>query len=150
MTAEARPHWWQNGFLLLLPLVAWGVAIDSRLPMSAMGDASRVAPWIAASDRMLTLAMFLGAALLWTKRDTQVERVGSLLWGSGALAYMISTAGLLILPAPPEALVLVMWASPLVFVVGVGLMADSIAYLLLSALFGSAHLYYGLLAIGRM
>ena len=131
-----------NCFWLLLPLLAWNVALAGGLPQRyALDDA--VPGWLGWTEAALRVLVFLGPLLLPLTLAQRHQRLGAGVFAVGTLVYFASWLPLLW--APESA-----WSrslpgglapayTPLAVFAGIALIGESPAYGAVAAAFVAAH-----------
>lgn len=140
-----------SGFLLLIPVLIWNALFFSKLPAVYSSDAG-VPSWLLVIEWGLRLVVFAWPLLLILGLGKGIHKVGLILYVTGILVYY--AAWLVQIYAPSSALAgypLVALAPawlPLIFMSGIGLMAESWGYVAAVTLFVFAHVGHNLITQG--
>ncbi|MDJ0754984.1 MAG: hypothetical protein QNJ45_15785 [Ardenticatenaceae bacterium] len=144
-------RWLTSGFLLLVPVLIWNALFFSKLPPVYNSDAG-VPGWLLVAEGALRLVVFAWPLLLIISWGKGISKVGLILYLTGSLVYY--AAWLVQIYAPSSALAgfpLVALAPawvPLIFMSGIGLMAESWGYVAAVTLFVIAHVGHNLITHG--
>ncbi|MEZ4449916.1 MAG: transglutaminase domain-containing protein [Nannocystaceae bacterium] len=136
------------GAWTLAPILAWNLALAARLPPVFSDDAAipGALRLVEALGRVFVVgapfALILGADDRWRRR-------GLVLYLVGALAYFASWLPPL-LGGAPSWIWIGPWVLPALWLVGIGLMAGSGAYLVGATVFAIAHAIHGVIALGGL
>ena len=140
-----------NGFLLLLPIFIWNLIFWAKLPPAYSNDQN--APnWLLILENILRIGVFGFPLLLTMYLENRKHKGGFGFYIVGVVLYF--TAWLLVIFQPDTAVaghplvILAPYYTPLLFFTGIGLMGNSIPYILVAILFTIVHTYHGLLSFG--
>lgn len=137
-----------NGLILLLPLLAWNMALGPRLTLEAITSDAHSPKWLLMAETITRIIVFSLPLFLplefksaWNKAGLAVYIIGTLVYFASWLPLMLapssawshSTIGLL---APR--------LTPLISFVGIALLCNAWPYALLAAVFIFLHTWHGI------
>lgn len=149
---DTRPtrvtHLTRNGFIPLVPVIAWNLVAAGRLP-AMYGADTGVPAWLLVVETALRVLVFGWPLLLTLGLDDAARRWGLALYVVGIVAYGLSWLPPLATGAPPvdPLLALAPYWTPAILLTGVGLMGRSRWYPVAVAAFSLAHVAHGAIAL---
>jgi hypothetical protein len=139
---------WLNCFWLSLPLLAWNLLLGSKLTQEQIASAAHSPAWLLGAENVFRLATFSLPLFLRLQLDSNLGKIGLAVYLLGRLVYFASW--ILLIWAPQAA-----WSqslpglfaprlTPLIWLIGVALSANSWLYALLATLFIFFHTWHGI------
>ena len=143
---------WLNGFLLILPLLAWNLALGPRLSDPRVTSDAHSPGWLLIAENVTRIVVFALPLLLPLPRgadwQSALPRAGLVVYLLGTLAYFASWLPLLLAPgsawsnsAPG---LLAPRLTPFLSFLGIALVGASWPYGVLSAVFIFFHTWHGM------
>ena len=135
---------WLNCLWLLIPVLVWNAAFSSKLAHPAFKHDEAVPKWVLSLENVLRGAVMILPLLMPLRWDTLHSKVGIAVYLVGMVVYFASWIPLMV--APESA-----WSNsvlgflapaytPLVWLVGMGLIGGWWLYLALSVVFVAVHI----------
>jgi hypothetical protein len=135
---------WLNCFWLLIPILAWNVVFSSKLAHPAF-DYDQAAPkWVLQLENVLRAAVMILPLFMPMQWDTSLSKIGVAVYLIGLLVYFGSWIPLMYAPNSAWSNSLTGFLAPaytpLLWIVGIGLIGDWWPYLALSVVFVGVHI----------
>ena len=121
----------RNGFILLIPILVWNLIFTSNLPLAYEQKSfdSNIPIFLLIGENIFRIIVFIFPILLKINISASNGKLGLLIYGFGSMLYYISW--LMLIYAPNS-----FWSTseigftapaypPLIWLIGIGLMADS-------------------------
>ena len=137
-----------NGFLLLLPLLAWNMVLGSRMTQEAIISDAHSPQWLLVAENIARVLVF--ALPLFLPLDFKRSRniTGLAVYGFGTLVYFASWLPLLLTPdsiwSQSAAGLLAPRLTPFLPVLGIALVCNSWPYGVIAAVFIFFHTWHGI------
>ncbi len=139
---------WFNCFWLLLPLLAWNLLLGSKLTQEQIISDAHSPAWLLGAENVFRLATFILPLFLRLQLDSVLGKIGLALYLLGLLVYFVSWIPLIRVPqaawSQSFAGLFAPRLTPLIWLIGVALLANSWFYGLLAAIFILFHTWHGL------
>jgi hypothetical protein len=133
-----------NAFWLLAPVLVWNIVMGPRLAHPGFGFDNQAAPWLLISENILRLPVMALPILLPLGRKTGREKIGLGVYLVGLLLYLAGWIPLISAPSSAWSNSLAGFLAPaytpLLWLLGIGLVGGWWPYLLLAAAFVAVHL----------
>ena len=137
-----------NGFLLLLPLLAWNLALGPRLALEAIISDAHSPKWLLMAENVSRILVFALPLLLPLDFKGDWNKAGLAVYGLGTLVYFASWLPLLLAPASAWSLsaagLLAPRVTPFIPFVGIALVCNAWPYGVISAVFTLFHTWHGI------
>jgi len=137
-----------NGFLLLLPLLAWNLALGSRLTQEAITSDAHSPKWLLVAESMARILVFVFPLLLPIQLKDAWSKAGLAIYCLGTLIYFGSWLPLLLAPdsawSQSAAGLLAPRLTPFLPFLGIALVCNAWPYGVLSAVFIFFHTWHGI------
>lgn len=120
-----------NCFLLILPVLAWNIALTNRLPKTFQPEIfwSDIPPFLAYGENTARIVVFILTLFMPLKIVTPMQRKGLLFYISGLLVYFISWLLLIFLPNSAWSAGIPGFSAPaytpLLWLIGIGIIGNS-------------------------
>ena len=135
---------WLNCLWLLMPILAWNIIFSSQLAHPAFKFDAAVPQWVLLLENVLRAAVMILPFFMSLRWDTTTSKVGIAIYLIGLILYFASWIPLMV--APESA-----WSNslpgflapaytPLIWLVGIGLIGGGWPYLILSVIFVGVHI----------
>lgn len=135
---------WLNCFLLIIPILIWNMLFTSKLSQEGFKADHLVPSWIIWTEHGLRVLVFAGPLLLKLNWSSNYGA----LYIAGTLIYFMSWLPLLCFPKSEFSNsivgILAPHVTPIVFLVAIGLMGESMSYIIASTLLILFHALDGL------
>lgn len=135
---------WLNCFWLLIPILAWNVVFASKLAHPAFEFDETVPKWVLLLENVLRVAVMILPLLMPLNWETPLSKVGINVYLLGLLIYFASWIPLMYTPnstwSNSLAGFLAPAYTPLLWLVGIGLIGGWWPYLVLSIMFVGVHI----------
>lgn len=143
---------WANCFWLILPLLAWNILFGAKITQELITSDAHSPAWLLGAENIFRLATFILPLFLLLPRGVEwnstLPKIGLVVYIIGMLIYFASWIPLM--AAPQSA-----WSqslpglfaprlTPLIWLVGVALIAASWPYGLLATIFIFFHTWHGI------
>ena len=132
-----------NGFWLMVPILIWNAIFSSKLAHPAFEHDEDVAQWVLMLENFLRIALMVLPLFLPLKWDTTQSKIGWVVYGVGVLLYFTSWIPLIVAPDSAWSNSLVGFtapaSTPLLWLVGIGLIGEWWPYVSLSVVFVAVH-----------
>jgi hypothetical protein len=137
-----------NGFLLLLPLLAWNLALGSRLAQAAITSDAHSPKWLLGAENIARLLVFVFPLLLPIQLKDAWNKAGLAVYGLGTLIYFASWLPLLLSPdsawSQSAAGLLAPRVTPFLSFLGIALLCNAWPYGAISVVFIFFHTWHGI------
>jgi len=137
-----------NGFLLVLPLLAWNLALGSRLTQEAITSDAHSPKWLLVAENIARLLVFALPLLLPIQLNDAWNKAGLAVYCLGTLIYFGSWLPLLLAPdsawSQSAAGLLAPRLTPFISFVGIALVCNAWPYGVISAVFIFFHTWHGI------
>ena len=134
---------WLNGFLLLIPILAWNVIFSGKLAHPAFEHDEDVSQWLLILENLLRMAVMVLPLFLPMKWDTAQNKIGWVVYGVGVLLYFATWIPLMMEPDSAWSNSLLGFtapaSTPLLWLLGIGLIGGCWPYVGLSVVFVAIH-----------
>lgn len=139
---------WTNCFWLILPLLAWNILFGAKITQEQITSDAHSPAWLLGAENVFRLTTFMLPLLLPINWDASLGKIGLLVYLLGILVYFASWIPLMFAPHS-------IWSqgipglfaprlTPLIWLAGIALVANSWGYGLLAALFIFFHTWHGI------
>ena len=143
---------WLNGFLLILPLLLWNLALGGRITDPRVTSDANSPGWLLAAENITRVLVFALPLFIPMPRGADwhsaVARAGLVVYSVGTLVYFASWLPLLLSPGSAwsnSALGLLSpRLTPLLSFLGIALLGGAWPYGLISAVFVIFHTWHGI------
>jgi hypothetical protein len=137
-----------NGFLLLLPLLAWNLVLGSRLTLEAIISDAHSPKWLLMAENVTRILVFALPLLLPIQMKDAWNKAGLAVYSLGILIYFGSWLPLLLAPdsawSQSAAGLLAPRLTPFIAFVGIALVCNAWLYGVISAVFIFFHTWHGI------
>jgi len=137
-----------NGFLLLLPLLAWNLALGSRLTQEAITSDAHSPQWLLVAESIARVLVFVFPLLLPIQVKDAWSKAGLAVYCLGTLIYFGSWLPLLMAPdsawSQSAAGLLAPRLTPFLPFLGIALVCNAWPYGVISAVFIIFHTWHGI------
>ena len=137
-----------NGFLLLLPLLAWNLALGSRLTQEAITSDAHSPQWLLVAESIARILVFVFPLLLPIQVKDAWSKAGLAVYCLGTLIYFGSWLPLLMAPdsawSQSAAGLLAPRLTPFLSFLGIALVCNAWPYGVISAVFIFLHTWHGI------
>ncbi|MFO7583815.1 MAG: hypothetical protein R6W69_03715 [Anaerolineales bacterium] len=137
-----------NGFLLLLPLLVWNLALGSHLNLEAVISDAHSPQWLLMAENITRILVFALPLFLPLKFKGTWNKTGLVVYGLGTLIYFASWLPLLLTPASAwsqsAAGLLAPRLTPFIPFLGIAMVCNAWPYGLISAVFIFFHTWHGI------
>lgn len=137
-----------NGFWLLLPLLAWNLALGSRLTLEAVISDAHSPKWLLMAENITRILVFALPLLLPLKFKSAWNKTGLAVYVLGTLIYFASWLLLLLAPASvwsqSAAGLLAPRLTPFIPFLGIAMVCNAWPYGVISAVFIFFHTWHGI------
>jgi hypothetical protein len=137
-----------NGFLLLLPLLAWNLALGSRLSQEAITSDAHSPKWLLVAENITRVLVFALPLLLPIQLKEAWNKAGLAVISLGTLIYFGSWLPLLLAPdsAWSQSAIgfLAPRLTPFIPFLGIALVCNAWPYGVISAIFVFFHTWHGI------
>lgn len=137
---------WLNCFWLLVPVLAWNIAFSAKLAHPAFKFDEAIPGWILTLENLLRVATMILPIFMPLRWDTVQSKLGIGIYFLGLVVYFASWIPLIVAPASgwsnSQPGFLAPAYTPLLWLVGMGLIAGWWPYLVLSVAFVGVHLMH--------
>jgi hypothetical protein len=134
---------WLNCFWLLLPILAWNAIFAGKLAHPAFNFDESVPQWILMLENGLRIAVMILPLFMPLRWDTLESKIGIAVYLIGVVVYFASWIPLMVAPDSAWANNLLGFLAPaytpLLWLLGIGLIGGWWPYLLLSLVFVGVH-----------
>ena len=134
---------WLNCLWLLTPILGWNAIFSSKLAHPAFGFDEAVPRWVLLLENLLRFAVFVLPLLMPLRWDTAQSKIGIVVYAMGLLIYFASWVPLMVAPESAWSNSLFGFLAPaytpLIWLIGVGLIGGWWPYLILSLVFVGVH-----------
>jgi hypothetical protein len=139
---------WANCFWLLLPILAWNLALGAKITQEQITSDAHSPAWLLGAENLFRLAAFILPLLLRLRLDSGLGKIGLAVYIVGTLVYFASWIPLLIAPqsiwSQGYAGLFAPRLTPLIALLGIALISGSWLYGLLAAFFIFFHTWHGI------
>jgi hypothetical protein len=139
---------WFNCFWLIVPLLAWNLIFGSKITQAQITSDAHSPAWLLGAENIFRLATFMLPLALRLRFDTSLGKIGLAVYLIGTLIYFASWLPLMFAPQSAWSLSLPgLFAprlTPLIWLIGVALIANSWPSGLLAAVFIFFHTWHGI------
>jgi hypothetical protein len=139
---------WLNCFWLILPLLAWNILFGAKIPQEQITSDAHSPAWLLGAENAFRLANFILPLFLRIKLDSNLGKIGLVVYIIGTLIYFASWIPLMVAPGSAWSQSLPgLFAprlTPLIWLAGIALIADSWPYGLLAVVFIFFHTWHGI------
>lgn len=137
-----------NGFLLLLPLLAWNMVLGSRLTQEAITSDAHSPKWLLVAESIARVLVFVFPLLLPIQVKDAWSKAGLAVYCLGTLIYFGSWLPLLMAPdsawSQSAAGLLAPRLTPFLPFLGIALVCNAWPYGVISAVFIIFHTWHGI------
>lgn len=137
-----------NGFLLLLPLLAWNLAFGSYLTLEAVISDAHSPKWLLMAENITRILVFALPLFLPLDFKGVRNKTGLAVYGLGTLIYFASWLLLLLAPASvwsqSAAGLLAPRLTPFIPFLGIAVVCNAWPYGVISAVFILFHTWHGI------
>jgi hypothetical protein len=137
-----------NGFLLILPLLAWNLALGSRLTQEAITSDAHSLKWLLVAENIARVLVFALPLLLPIQLKDPRNKAGLAVYCLGTLIYFSSWLPLLLAPdsawSQSAAGLLAPRLTPFLPFLGIALVCNSWLYGVISGVFIFFHTWHGI------
>jgi hypothetical protein len=134
---------WLNCLWLLIPILAWNAIFSSKLAHPAFEFDEAVPRWVLLLENLLRFAVFVLPLLMPLRWDTAQSKIGIVVYAMGLLIYFASWVPLMVAPESAWSNSLFGFLAPaytpLIWLIGMGLIGGWWPYLILSLVFVGVH-----------
>jgi len=134
---------WLNCLCLLIPVLAWNAIFSSKLVHTAFEFDEIVSPWILLLENVLRLTVFVVPLFMPLRWDISQSKIGIAIYAIGVLIYFVSWIPLMVAPQSTWSNSLLGFLAPaytpLLWLIGIGLIGGWWPYLVFLALFAGVH-----------
>ena len=164
MKSQTSLDYVRNCMLLLVPIMLWNMLFSANLPRAFSPDVfwKDIPAFLAAGENFFRLVIFIVPLLMPLRIRTTEQKTGLALYIIGTTLYYLAWLALMIFPSSAWSLsaagFLAPAYTPLIWLVGIGLMGSSLyfsspyrswMYISLSIIFISFHISHTLLVFSR-
>lgn len=157
-------HYLLNCLLLLLPIMAWNIALADKLPRLYAPEVfeKNIPTFIIGGENFFRLVIFILPLLMPIRIETPLQKLGLTLYLAGTLIYFLSWLAQMYMPQSAWSLSifgsLAPAYTPLIWLTGIGLIGSSLyfsspyrswVYITLSIVFVAFHLSHTFIAYQR-
>ncbi|MEA3439632.1 MAG: hypothetical protein U9R58_05055 [Chloroflexota bacterium] len=139
-----------NGFLLILPLLAWNVIFTPRLTQEGFTSDANVPAWILVAETLLRIVVFVFPLFLPLNLKDGRQRIGFAVYLIGMILYVGSWIPFLISPdfawCSTTVGILAPYLTPLIIFVGIGMIGGSTLYIIIATAFTVFHTMHGIIS----
>ncbi|MCP4443342.1 MAG: hypothetical protein GY810_30950 [Aureispira sp.] len=136
-------------FWLVIPLLLWNIIFFKQIP-AQYNDDSNVDQWLLYAETAFRLIAFMSPLLLSMKFERKLQKTGLGIYIAGSLFYYGSWLPIMFAPhsswSNSPIGILAPYGTPLIVLIGIGLIARSKWYILVASLFIALHLTHGIQA----
>jgi hypothetical protein len=137
-----------NGFLLILPLLAWNLALGSHLTQEAINSNAHSPGWLLVAENITRVLIFIFPLLLPIQLKDAWSKSGLVVYCIGTLIYFASWSPLLLAPesawSQSTAGLLAPRVTPFLSFLGIALVCNAWPYAVISAVFIFIHTWHGI------
>lgn len=137
-----------NGFLLILPLLAWNLVLGARLTQEAIISDAHSPQWLLVAENITRVLVFALPLFLPFEFKSAWNKTGLAVYGFGTLAYFASWLPLLLSPdsawSQSVAGLLSPRLTPFLPFLGIALVCNSWPYGVIAAVFIFFHTWHGI------
>jgi hypothetical protein len=135
---------WLNCLWLLIPILAWNAIFSSKLAHPAFEFDEAAPRWVLLLENLLRFVVFVLPLFMPLRWDTAQSKLGTVVYVIGVLVYFASWIPLMIAPESGWSNSLFGFLAPaytpLIWLIGMGLMGGWWPYLILSVVFVGVHM----------
>jgi hypothetical protein len=140
--------YWLNGFLLILPLLAWNLVLGPRITLEEVTSDAHSPRWLLLAENITRTVIFAFPLLLPILIKATWNKAGLIVYIVGTLIYFASWLPLILAPASAwsrsAAGLLAPRLAPYLSFLGIALIGNSWPYGALSAIFIFFHTWHGI------
>jgi hypothetical protein len=137
-----------NGFLLIIPLLAWNLILGSRVTQEAITSDAHSPKWLLIAENLARILIFAIPLLLSLQMKNVWNKAGLMVYILGTLVYFTSWLPLLLAPASAwshsAAGLLAPRLTPFLSFLGIALVCNAWPYGVISAVFILLHTWHGI------
>jgi hypothetical protein len=138
---------WFNCFWLILPPLIWNILFGAKITQEQITSDAHSPAWLLSAENVFRLITFILPLLLRMSLNTQLGKIGLAIYLVGTLIYFASWIPLMVAPQSAwSQSVYSLFAprlTPLIWLVGIALIANAWPYGLLAAIFIFFHTWHG-------
>ena len=137
---------WSNCFWLVIPLLAWNIALAPNLTLEEVISDAHSPAWLLAAENLTRIVVFAFPLLLAFQVKDRLGKTGLAIYLAGLLIYFASWIPLVWTPQSGwDAVILLLpRVSPLLAFLGIAMVGHSRFYAFASILFITLHTIHGI------
>ena len=139
---------WSNCFWLVIPLLAWNIALAPNLTLEEVISDAHSPAWLLAAENLTRIVVFAFPLLLAFQVKDRLGKTGLAIYLAGLLIYFASWIPLVWTSqsgwSQSAVILLLPRVSPLLAFVGIAMIGHSLFYVFASVLFIILHTIHGI------